>query len=58
MAFHVYSMLFPKALLNIAFDIFADSLLEYLSGFDREMKLWHVMRLKSSNSVKPFPSRQ
>lgn len=38
-------MIFPKALLNIAFVIFADTLLEYLSDFDREMKLWHVMRL-------------
>lgn len=55
MAFHVYSMIFPKALLNIAFVILADNLLEYLSVFDREMKLWHVMRLESYELSKTVP---
>lgn len=58
MEFPVYSMTFPKALLNIAFVILADTLLEYLSDFDREMKFWHVMRLESYELSKTVPSRQ
>lgn len=48
-------MIFPKALLNIAFVILADNLLEYLSEFDREMKVWHVMRLESYELSKTVP---
>lgn len=55
MEFHVYSMIFPKALLNIAFVILADTLLEYLSDFDRGMKSWHVMRLESYKLSKTVP---
>lgn len=48
-------MICSIALLNIAFVISADTLLEYLSDFDREMKLWHVMRLESYELSKTVP---